>query len=249
MTDDVLAVADRTWRRLKVPRDVRAELAAELAADLAAAAADGRSGLDYVGGDPAGLARLWAAERGVVRPRHHVAGVTAAAVLAMVPGAAFGLLLVLAPSSMFLNDLLLRGRGEYMASGSRDGGVSFTYAVEPPGWLVPIWYVLAALFAYGGALAAVSAVLQSVGDVARRPTVRALARTLPGAAVLAAAAGVLTAGSQGYGTTGRTLATTSLIVLVVVAAAVLLTRLVVVRRWLTAAQATTSTSNPSASAR
>lgn len=236
MKDDVLAVVDRTWRRLGVPRDVRAELHSELAADLAEAAADGRPALDYVGGDPAGLARSWASARGAVRPRLRLLGVTAAGLVAMVPGASFGLLLVVAPSSMALNDLLLSGRGSMVSE--ENGMVTFTYAVEPPAWAVLSWYLLAALFAYGGGLAAVSAVLQAAGDVARRPTLRLLAAVLPVAAVLATAAGVAVASSRSYAATGPVLTATCAVVLAVVGVAIALTRLVATRRVGRAAPAT-----------
>lgn len=229
MSDDVLGIAERTWRRLGVPAGTRAELRAELAADLDAAAADGRSALDYVGGDPAGVARLWAAERGVVRARPLLARTTAAAVVATLPGAAFGLLLVVGPSSIFLNDLLLTEQGQQMVN-PLQGSYSLTYAVVPPGWLVPVWYLLAALAAYGGALAAVSAVLQQAGDVARRPTLRALVRTLPVAAVLATVGGMLVASAGDYAYSGRLLLGVCATVLAVVAGAVLGTRLAVVRR-------------------
>ena len=229
MSNDVLDIAERTWRRLGVPAGTRDELRAELGADLAEAAADGRSALDYVGGDPAGLARTWAAERGVVRPRPLLARTTAAGVLAMVPGAAFGLLLVVAPSSMFLNDLLLGGSRQ-MVEPADDGSVSIIYAVDPPAWLVLLWYVTAAAFAYGGALAAVSGTLRAFGDVGRRATVRALTGMLPVAAVLATVAGVTVAGAGGYAASGRLLLAICGSVLAVVATVVAATRLAVVLR-------------------
>jgi hypothetical protein len=228
MSEDVVRIAERTWRRLGVPEGTRAELRDELRADLADAAADGRPAMDYVGGDPAGLARAWAAGRGVVRARPRLGRTALAAVLAMVPGASFGLLLVIGPSSMFLNELLLDG--DSMANVLPGSSLSFTYAIDPPGWLVPLWYLVAAAFAYGGALAAVSAVLQAAGDVARLATVRALAWTLPVASVPATLSGVAVAGSGGYGYSGGLLLRVCLTVLAVVAAAVVATRLAVLRR-------------------
>ena len=153
---------------------------------------------------------------------------TAAGLVAMLPGAAFGLLLVVAPTSMALNDLLLGDRGPMVST--RSTGVTILYAADPPGWAILPWYVLAALFAYGGGLAAVSAVLQATGDVARRPTLRLLAAVLPVAAVLATAVGVAVASSRSYAATGPVLAATCTAVLAVVGVAIALTRLVATRR-------------------
>jgi hypothetical protein len=62
----------REWKRLRVPRAVADEMAGELEADLRAAADDGVPAHVLLGVEehnPRGLARAWAIERGVARPR------------------------------------------------------------------------------------------------------------------------------------------------------------------------------------
>ncbi|WP_405014085.1 hypothetical protein [Kitasatospora sp. NBC_01539] len=176
MATDVVARARRTWRRLGVAPPVAAEMAEELTADLAAAAADGRSAAEYVGGDPAALARTWADERGVVRARLRLVRVGTAALAGALPGGFTGLFWVFAPGSA------LPG---FVSAGAAGAG----WTGPPTGVLLAL-YLAGAVAAYAGAVAAVHAVLGHGDDPARRPTVRALAALLPVVGLSAAAAGI-----------------------------------------------------------
>src|SRR4051812_47127422 len=79
------------WRRIGVPSAAITELAAELEADLEAAWRDGRQPIDYVGGDPAGFARAWAAARDLVPQRLYLVRLALATVLGAIPGCLAGL--------------------------------------------------------------------------------------------------------------------------------------------------------------
>ncbi|MFC0038032.1 hypothetical protein [Actinomadura rayongensis] len=214
MTSRIVRRCRRTWLRIGVPAGDVADMTAELAADLAAAEADGRDPDSYVGGDPAGFARAWASERGVVPVRSRVGRLMAAGVLGGLPGALAGLFAVFGLQSETFAQVL--GRGDR--------------AVELPSNLLVAAQLAAAFFAWAGILGATSAVLRFHADALRRPTVRALAWVLPAAGVVAAvvvggAARVL---HYPYGT--RYVLAEMIAPVVIVAAAVAGTRLGVTRR-------------------
>lgn len=71
---DVVSTCRSTWKRMGVPAQARADLEFELRTNLDAAASDGMDATTFVGGDADGLAREWAAARGLVRARWLVAG-------------------------------------------------------------------------------------------------------------------------------------------------------------------------------
>ncbi|WP_018653305.1 hypothetical protein [Actinomadura flavalba] len=168
MTDRTVRRCARTWARIGVAAEDVADMAGELADDLAAAVQDGRDPESYVGGDPDGFARAWAAERGVVPLRPRAGRVAVAALAGALPGGFAGLFPVFGLQGDLFAQVLGRDR-----------------PLETPAAVLYGGYALCALFAWAGALAAVSAVLRFHADAVRRPTIRALAVTLPvaGAAV------------------------------------------------------------------
>ncbi len=226
---DPARVAARTWRRLGVRAEVARAMARDLEADIADAVAAGRSPESFTGGDPAALVRSWAAERGVVRARPRLVRIVAAAIAGAVPGAALALLLVVAPSSLFVNDLLLRGTGR-SAVVSPVGGVQFNYAYSMPLWVVLLGYLVSLAVAVGGSLAAVSTALSLVGDPARRHTLRAWALAQPVVAVLGLLAGVVTAALNHFDTRASVALQVGLAVLALVALSAGVVRVLVLRR-------------------
>ncbi|MFC9969741.1 hypothetical protein ACFVH6_02435 [Spirillospora sp. NPDC127200] len=181
MGDRIVRQCRRTWRRIGVPHAVAADMAAELAADLEAARRDRRDPRSYVGGDPAGFARAWASERGVVPVRPLLGRVAVAAVLGGLPGGFTGLFAAYGLSSEALASAL--GREELPEIGS---------------WTFLACYVLSGVFAWAGMLAGASAVLRFHGDAARGETVRRLAYLLPVAGLATAFLTISAASALGF---------------------------------------------------
>lgn len=226
----VLREATRTWRRLGLSASAIAELSGELCQDLQSAQADGRDPDDYVGGDPRGLARTWAAARGLVRPRHRLLGVAVAGLCGMVPGAGLAVLAITLPSSLVFNDMV--GNARFIQSeAASGGGVSTSYHYLP--LLNPLVYltayVLALIIAALGAVTAVSAFLRIVGDPARLSTVRALCWSLPLLAVAGCAAGIASASTSGFSYGSRTVIQTLLAVVAAISVVLMLVRVAATR--------------------
>ncbi|WP_067807502.1 hypothetical protein [Actinomadura formosensis] len=211
MSEKVVRQCKRTWRRIGVSREDGAEMAGELAADLRVALADGRDPQSYVGGDPAGFARAWASERGVVPLRYRTGRLMAASLLGALPGLFAGLFMVFGTSSDELEQVLGR-------------------TVDVPTWLVMILYTASAVFVWAGVLAAVSAVLRFHADAARRATVGALAVLLPFFAVAAVVGTAMVARLYGY-PYGLAVVAEVTVPLSIMTGLVGVTRVVIVRRF------------------
>ncbi|MGK5550992.1 hypothetical protein ACSNOI_05200 [Actinomadura kijaniata] len=177
-TQSIVRRCRRTWRRIGVPREAAVDMAAELSSDLEAARLDGRDPYSYVGGDPAGFARAWASERGVVSLRPLTGRLTVAAALGGLPAGFVGLFAAFGLDSASTANVLGR-----------------TTPLEPPTWLILVFYIVSGVFAWAGMLLAASEVLRFHADAARRATVRTLAWALP---LAGAGAAVVTAGAAGY---------------------------------------------------
>lgn len=198
----------RTWRRLGVPRAEVEAMAQELADDLGAAAADGVAEHDYVGGDARAFAIDWAVERGVTRTRGRLLATGAAAVFGAVPGTLAAVATAYATVSDPIADAF--------------GGPSTT--------VILLVYGLGALFAYCGALAAVTALLAWRLDALVRQTIRALAVALPVAVAATIAATSAFAATQGYATDSGTIVADGAVGAACFAACAALIRFWVVRR-------------------
>lgn len=201
--DAIVRKAVRTWRRLGVPAGDAEAMSRELAGDLAAARADGRDPLTYVGGDPAGFARAWAASRGVVRPRRRLLSVAGAGLLGTLPGVGLALLFLTLPSSVVFNDFI--GNRSFLSTTAEGGvgGISFSYAVpvELIGLIAFCGYLIGGVVAVLGCLTLTSLLLKTLGDPARARTVRLLARLIPiiGTAAVLAGAGAASLNDFTYG--------------------------------------------------
>ena len=201
--DAIVRKAVRTWRRLGVPAGDAEAMSRELAGDLAAARADGRDPLTYVGGDPAGFARAWAASRGVVRPRRRLLSVAGAGLLGTLPGVGLALLFLTLPSSVVFNDFI--GNRSFLSTTTEGGvgGISFSYAVpvELIGLIAFCGYLIGGVVAVLGCLTLTSLLLKTLGDPARARTVRLLARLIPiiGTAAVLAGAGAASLNDFTYG--------------------------------------------------
>ena len=201
--DAIVRKAVRTWRRLGVPAGDAEAMSRELAGDLAAARADGRDPLTYVGGDPAGFARAWAASRGVVRPRRRLLSVAGAGLLGTLPGVGLALLFLTLPSSVVFNDFI--GNRSFLSTTTEGGvgGISFSYAVpvELIGLIAFCGYLIGGVVAVLGCLTLTSLLLKALGDPARARTVRLLARLIPiiGTAAVLAGAGAASLNDFTYG--------------------------------------------------
>ena len=228
----IMKTAVRTWRRLGVPAEDAEAMSRELESDLAAALADGRDPLTYVGGDPAGFARAWAASRGVVRPRRRLLSVAGAGLLGTLPGVGLALLFLTLPSSVVFNDFI--GNRAFLSATAEGGvgGISFSYAipVELIGLLAYCGYLVGGVVAVLGCLTLTSLLLKTLGDPLRAQTVRLLAWLMPisGTAAVLAGAGAasLNEFSYGSGSVMLTLAASA----VAVAAGFAITRLVAFSR-------------------
>lgn len=200
MALDAVTQARRVWRRLGVPEQAAQEMAEELGADLAAALADGRTAEEYVGGDVAALARTWAAERGLIRPRKHVGRVIAAALLGALPGGFTGLFFVFAPGSRLPEFAFAPASplDNWAVRALSAGPTGSQVLLDMPVPVILLLYVLSAFAAYAGSLAAVSAVLRHSADPHRGRTVKAIAFAVPVIGVVATAAGVALAAKLNF---------------------------------------------------
>lgn len=193
MTPIVVNQCMRTWHRLGVSKDFAGEMAAELEADLGAAAAEGMSATSVIGSDVRGFAAAWALERGVVRPRLRLVSTALAALVGAVPGAGFGLFVAYGLSSEAMGSIL--GAGNV-----RVGDTSYQAPLLLPTWLLLVLYTLGAVFAYGGAVGAVAAVLHWRFDPAFARTVRSLVTTLPVCTAGAVGAAIVFASTRHFAT-------------------------------------------------
>ena len=131
MTNPIVKTAQRTWQRFGLPPGDASQMSRELEADLAAAEVDGRDPDQYVGGDPAGLARAWAASRGLVRAKRRTVTVAAAGLAGLLPGAALAVLAVTLPSSVVFYDMI--GNRSFLTATADTGGVTgidYRYAIS-----------------------------------------------------------------------------------------------------------------------
>jgi hypothetical protein len=205
---DVLSTCRKTWKRLGVESSIAEEMASELAADLEAAAEEQISAEAYVGHDAQAFATGWAEARGAVRPRPLIATTVSAALVGAIPGAGFGLFIAYGTSSEAFIDIF---------------GTA-------PSWLVLGLYALGAVFAYGGALAAVGAALRLREDPAVGDTLRLLAAHLPLGVAAAIVASIAFAASRDFLTTPRVVIADALVAAFVFGASVALLRLLAFRR-------------------
>lgn len=201
MTDRIVRTAQRTWRRLGVPPLDANEMSRELEADLAAARTDGRDPDQYVGGDPAGFARAWAASRGLVRAKRRTVTVAVAGLAGLLPGAALAVLAVTLPSSLVFNDMI--GNRSFITAIADTGGVTvidYNYAVPVSalGLIAYAGYLVGAVISAVGCYVAVSAVLRLAADPLRARTLRLLARLGPVIIVGACIAGVAAASRNDF---------------------------------------------------
>ncbi len=219
--DRVIATCRKTWRSLGVPRDALDEMLAELSADLAEAEADGVSAEAYVGHDARAFARRWAEERGVARPRFHLAGTALTAVLGGIPGAGLGLFFAYGLSSDAMAEIF----GTY-----RDGLSGGHYYFEPHTLLILSLYGIAGLCVALGAFLAARSYLGWRGDLALHETTTLLALAVIPAVALGAGAAVLFAWERNFATTPRTVIGEAVIAVVVFGAAIAATRALAVIR-------------------
>ena len=183
--DEVLATCTRTWRRLGVPRHAAEEMLDELTDDLRAAAEGGVTPQSYVGGDAAGMARAWAAARGLVRPRFHVLGVVLITLLVTVPLMFAASYIYVASTSAYVADLLRPG-WDLVQRGPEDGIGAIRPMVTFPWSTFFAAAAVALLLGLGGILLALSAYLRRWADPARLATLKAVAVAVAPAALVAA---------------------------------------------------------------
>lgn len=187
--DEVLARCTRTWRRFGVPRDEQASMADELRADLAAAIDSGAPVSNIVGNDADAFAREWAQSRGVVRPRWRLASTTAVAMAGALPAVAFALVLPLMSTSDWgVEHLVKLFPGQRSRTNLDCGPPATTWCPptywDPPGWLLALWYGLAAVLAVVGIAVATGWWLDGRADPAAAETRRMLSIGAPLGAVL-----------------------------------------------------------------
>lgn len=216
---DVVSTCRSTWRRAGVRRRVAVEMAADLRADLAAAAEDAIPAEQYVGSDPRAFALAWASERGVIEPRARAASTALAALVGALPGATFALFVAYGLSSTAMAEIL-----------DRPIQHGFPEALALPPSLLLALYALGALFAYGGALAAVSGLLRWRLDPAVSGTVRSLAVWLPVGTAVAIGASVSFASTRHFSTDARVVVGDVIVAAAVFAGSVIATRLRVIQR-------------------
>ena len=188
---EVLVSCRRTWRRLGVRRADARAMAAELEADLAAAEGDGTSADAYVGNDPRGFALEWASARGLIRTRLALISTPIVSIAGAIPGAFFALFAAYGMSSDAFAEIF--GRSEQI-------GDTTVMTYTPSKWLLLALYTLGAVFAYIGAITAVSAWLAWRFDPARRRTLRYLALGLPIGTAAAVFVTVAFASTQDFST-------------------------------------------------
>jgi hypothetical protein len=218
---EVLAACRRIWRRLGVRRKDANSMAAELEADLMAAENDGTSAGAYVGTDLRDFALEWASARGLVRTRLALGSTALVSVIGAIPGAFFALFVAYGMSSDAF--------AEIFGSPEQVGDTTvMTYA--PPSWLLLGLYVLGAVLAYGGALAAVWAWLSWRLDPARRRTLRYLALGLPFGTAAAVFVTVAFASTRDFSTERSIVFADAAVAVMVFAFSVAALRLAAVRR-------------------
>ena len=196
--DDVLRECIRTWHRLGVPRPSAREMADELRADLATAAADGVAATDFVGGDPAGLAREWASARGLVRGRRRLIRIGVASLVGALPGASMGLFVAYGLSSEAFGRLFHNSRATF-EYGAGEYGQANAY-IDLPSWLILALYVVSGSLSYLGVVAAVSAALRRVDDPDRAATLRRLRWAAPIGILTGVGAAILYGSTTGFNT-------------------------------------------------
>jgi hypothetical protein len=144
---------------------------AELEADLSAAISDGKSLREYVGDDVSVFAVEWARARGLIRVRLTLISTAAVGIVGCVPGAIFALFVAYGMSSEAFAELV---------GMPRSIEEPITWEIwYPSGWLLLVLYTLAAVFAYLGTIAAVSAWLSWRNDPAKGQTLRYLSLGMP----------------------------------------------------------------------
>jgi hypothetical protein len=218
---EVIASCRRVWRRLGVRRADANSMAAELEADLTAAEGDGTSPGSYVGGDLRGFALEWASARGFVRTRLALVSTALAGILGMIPGAFFALFVAYGMSSSAFAETF--GHSERI-------GATTVMTYTPPSWLLLALYVLGAVLAYCGALAAVWAWLSWRLDPARRRTLRYLALGMPFGTAAAVFVTIAFAFTQGFSTQRSIVLADAAVAAMVFAFGVAVLRLAAVRR-------------------
>ncbi|HEY5478255.1 MAG TPA: hypothetical protein VIJ84_01420 [Gaiellaceae bacterium] len=218
---EMLAACRRIWRRLGVRRADANSMAAELEADLKAAEEDGASVGAYVGGDLRAFALEWAGARGLVRTRLAFVSTPIASILGAIPGAFFALFAAYGMSSAAFAEIFGKPAGS---------GDATVMVYNPSRWLLGSLYLLGAVFAYVGALAAVSAWLSWRLDPARRRTLRYLAIGLPFGTAAAVFSTIAFASTRDFSTQRSVVLADAAVALTVFGASAAVLRLAAVRQ-------------------
>jgi len=218
---EVLAACRRIWRRLGVRRADASSMAAELEADLRAAEDDGTNVGAYVGGDLRSFALEWASARGLVRARLALGSTALASVLGTIPGAFFALFVAYGMSSEAFAEIFGKPEGT---------GDATVMVFNPSLWLLGCLYVLGAVIAYIGALAAVSAWLSWRLDPTRRRTLRYLALGLPFGTAAAVFSTIAFASTEDFSTQSSVVLADAAVALTVFGVSAAVLRLAAVRQ-------------------
>jgi Na+-transporting NADH:ubiquinone oxidoreductase subunit NqrE len=219
--NEVLKACRRIWRRLGVRRADAGSMVAELEADLVAAESDGTSVGAYVGRDLRGFALEWASARGLVRTRLALGSTALASILGTIPGAFFALFVAYGMSSAAFAEIF--GKPEQT-------GDTTVMTYSPSKWLLLALYLLGAVIAYAGALAAVSVWLSWCLDPARKRTLRYLALGLPFGTVAAVFLTITFASTRNYSTQRSIVLGDAAVAVLAFAFAVVVLRLAAVRQ-------------------
>jgi hypothetical protein len=196
-------------------------MTAELVADLAAAESDGTSVGAYVGSDLRGFALEWASARGFIRTRLALVSTALASIVGVIPGALFTLLVIYGMSSNAFAQTF--GTEEQV-------GKATLMTYTPSKWLLGCLYLLGAVFAYIGALAAVSAWLSWRLDPARSRTLRYLVLGMPFGTAVAIFVTIAFASTQRYATNRSVVLADAIVAVATFAFCVAVLRLAAVRR-------------------
>jgi hypothetical protein len=212
--DDALRSAAREWRRMGVRRRTVVGLVDELRVELESASADAADLTVVTGPDVRAFAREWALDREDVQvsPRY----------LRFVAVSLFGLVLGGSVAAGFIALVQFAARivvdnGAYDLFASADG-IAILGA-----------YLATGATGYVGALFAARWALRRAGDPHSRRSTRALAITLPIAAVVATASAVGVAASSGYNAAPRYVTIEFLLVFAILLAAITAARWIGVR--------------------
>jgi hypothetical protein len=216
----------RAWRRLGVPRETAREMLDDLCADLAEARADGVSEAAFFGGDPPALARDWAYQRGVVRPRVRAVSTALVGLLGALPGVGFSLFVAYGISSDAIGEMFTT-----TPASLGPGDTRTPEGIALPSWLLLALYVVGGCFACAGALAAVVTFLGWRMDPARRVTRHLLTRVIPAGTVLAVAAAMAIAAWRDYSIATATVIAECASAALVFTLALSLGRLAAIRAW------------------